>query len=168
MKRILVAIALVLIPVFAWAHGGGREIKGTIAKTTNNSVQVNSTTGKVETFTFTSRTKFTKGKVAGTAADMRIGSRAVLHLAKGGHVLEVQLPAERVGKLEGRIISRNVKKNQLKVEHGSVKGIMSATTMTFHVHDGKVSALPKNGARITAKLHASGSDYWLTDVKADQ
>jgi Cu/Ag efflux protein CusF len=168
MKRILATIAVVLIPVVAWAHGGGREIKGTIVKTTKNSVQVKSASGSVETFPLTPRTKFMKGKVAGAASDMRVGARAIVHLAKDGHVLEVQLPAEKVGTLQGRIVSRNVKKNELKVKHEDVKGIMSAMTMAFHVHDAKVSALPKNGTRITAQLHAAGGDYWLTDIKAVQ
>jgi Cu/Ag efflux protein CusF len=166
MKRILRIIAFALFPVFALAHGGGREIKGTIVKVTKNSVQVRSSAGNTETFTLTPRTRFTKGKVVGAASDMRVGARAIVHLAKDGHVLEVQLPAEKVGTLQGRIISRNVKKNELKVKHGEVKGIMSAMTTSFHVHDAKVSTLSKNGTKITAKLHASGGDSWLTDVKA--
>lgn len=166
MKRIGIIIAVAFLPIFAWAHGGGREIKGTIVKTTKDSVQLKDTSGKMEKFPLTPRTKFTKGKVAGKASDMRIGSRAIVHLATDGHVLEVQLPAEKVATLRGRIVSRDLKKNELKVDHGDVKGILSAMTRTFHVHDDKVSALPKNGTRITAKLHAAGGDYWLTDVKA--
>jgi Cu/Ag efflux protein CusF len=165
MKRLLAVIALAMTPLLMYAHGGGREVKGTISKTSKNSIQVKSTAGKLETFTLTPRTKFTKGKVQGAASDMRIGSRAIVHLAKDGHVLEVQLPAVKVGTLEGRIVSRDLKKNELKVAHGDVKGMTKAMTMAFHVHDAKVSALPKNGTRITAKLHASGGDYWLTDVK---
>jgi Cu/Ag efflux protein CusF len=168
MKRILTAVAIVLISPLGLAHGGGREIKGTILKITRSSVQVRSTSGKDESFTLTPRTRYTKGKTTGVASDMRVGARAIVHLAKDGHVLEVQLPAEKVGTLRGRIVSRNLKKNELKVKHEDVKGIMPAMTMAFHVHDAKVSALPKSGTRITAKLHASGGDYWLTDVKAVQ
>lgn len=166
MKRILVIVAVAFLPALGWAHGGGREIKGTIVKTTKDSVEVKDTSGKMEKFPLTPRTKFTKGKVKGAASDMRIGSRAIVHLATDGHVLEVQLPAEKVATLRGRIVSRDLKKNELKVEHGDVQGILSAMTKTFPVPDGKVSALPKNGTRITAKLHAAGGDYWLTDVKA--
>ena|SRR5687768_14518054 len=97
MKRILTAVAIVLISSLGWAHGGGREVKGTIFKITKSSVQVRSTSGKEESFTLTPRTRYTKGKTTGVASDMRIGARAIVHVARDGHVLEVQLPAEKVG-----------------------------------------------------------------------
>ena len=173
MKRMTTFLALTLFSLSLYAHGGGREIKGTILKTSKTSVQVKSTTGKVETFNLTTRTKFTKGKAPAKAADMKVGSRVIVHLAKDGHVLEVQLPSgktstEKVGTLKGKIVSRNTAKNELKVAHDDVKGIMAAMTMAYHVHDAKVSSLPKNGTRITAKLHADGERYWLSDVRRAQ
>lgn len=173
MKRTTALIALTLFSLSLYAHGGGREVKGTILKASKTFVQVKSTTGKVETFNLTTRTKFTKGKVPAKAADMKVGSRVIVHLAKDDHVLEVQLPSgkastEKIGTLQGRIVSRDPAKNELKVAHGEVKGIMAAMTMAYHVHDAKVSALPKNGTRITAKLHADEGKYWLSDVKTAQ
>lgn len=171
MKRLTTFVVLTLFAETVYGHGGGREIKGTIVKTTKASVQVKSTTGKVETLTLTPRTKFTKGETTAKPADMKVGSRVIVHLAKDGHVLEVQLPSgkttsEKVGRLEGKIVGRDTANNELKVAHGDVKGILAAMTKVYHVHDARVSALPGTGTRIAAKLHSDDGKYWLTDVRA--
>lgn len=74
--------------------------------------------------------------------------------------------AEKSGPLTGSIVSRDVAKNELTIAHGDVPGIMSAMTMNYVVRGEKVSALPKDGAKITATLHESDGTLWLTDVKA--
>jgi len=76
--------------------------------------------------------------------------------------------AEKSGKLEGTIVSRDSGKNELTVQHAEVKGVMGAMTMGYHVRGQKVSALPANGTKITATLHENNGAYWLTDVKASE
>src|SRR2546423_9376683 len=74
--------------------------------------------------------------------------------------------AEKSGRLEGTIVSRDASKNQLTVAHGDVAGLMSAMTMPYEVRGQHVASLPKDGAKITAVLHESNGALWLTDVKA--
>jgi Cu/Ag efflux protein CusF len=72
---------------------------------------------------------------------------------------------EKMGTLEGTIVSREAAKNEITVQHGEVKGVMGAMTMGYQVRGQKVESLPNNGIRITAMLHESNGTYWLTDVK---
>ena len=76
------------------------------------------------------------------------------------------IAAEKTGKLEGTIVSRDTAKNELTVQHGEVKGVMGVMTMGYPVRGQNVSTLPKDGSKITATLHESNGSYWLTDVKA--
>src|SRR5437868_2708530 len=75
-------------------------------------------------------------------------------------------PAEKSGALHGTIVGRDSKTNELTVAHEEVKDIMGAMTMSYAVRGAKVSALPKDGSRITATLHEVNGKYWLTDIKA--
>lgn len=73
--------------------------------------------------------------------------------------------AEKSGRLEGTIVSRNAAKNELTVAHGDVAGVMGAMTMPYEVRGQRVTSLPNDGAKIIATLHESNGSYWLTDVK---
>jgi Cu/Ag efflux protein CusF len=75
------------------------------------------------------------------------------------------MAAENSGRLTGVIVSRNAATNQLTVSHGAVIGLMGAMTMPYEVRGQKVTALPKDGTKITATLRESEGAYWLTDVK---
>src|SRR5437764_12608776 len=72
-------------------------------------------------------------------------------------LLVAALPAaaQKSGKLEGTVVGRDSAKNELTVQHGEVKGVMGPMTMGYEVRGQKVSALPANGAKITATLHES-------------
>jgi len=72
---------------------------------------------------------------------------------------------EKMGMLEGTIISRDMAKNEIIVQHGEVKGVMGAMTMGYQVRGQKVATLPKDGTKIGAMLHESNGTVWLTDVK---
>jgi Cu/Ag efflux protein CusF len=76
------------------------------------------------------------------------------------------MAAGKTGKLTGTIVSRDASANTLTVSHGDVSGVMGAMTMPYEVRGQKVTALPKNGAKITATLHEADGAYWLTDVMA--
>lgn len=75
------------------------------------------------------------------------------------------LAAEKSGRLEGTIVSRDSANNTLTVQHGEVQGVMGAMTMAYQVRGQKVATLPANGTKITAVLHEAGGEYWLTEVK---
>ena len=72
---------------------------------------------------------------------------------------------EKMGMLEGTIISRDIAKNEIIVQHGEVKGVMGAMTMGYQVRGQMVATLPKDGMKIAAILHESNGTLWLTDVK---
>ena len=93
MKRALLFCALLLAPQFLFAHGGLRDLKGTIAKISPASIVVTHTDGKTnETVALTNTTIYKVGSAGGTFADMRVGSRVVVHFGHDGKAMEVHLP----------------------------------------------------------------------------
>src|SRR5438105_2572030 len=89
-----------------------------------------------------------------------------IHFWFGLFLLALPLAAqEKMSMLEGTIISRDIAKNEIIVQHGEVKGLMGPMTMGYQVRGQKVATLPKDGTRIDAMLHESNGAYWLTDVK---
>jgi hypothetical protein len=93
MKRALLFCALLLAPHFLFAHGGLRDLKGTIAKISPAAIVVTHTDGKTnETIALTNATVYKVGTAAGSWSDMHIGSRVVVHLDHDGKAMEVHLP----------------------------------------------------------------------------
>ena len=92
-RKAFLFCALLLLPQFLFAHGGMRELKGTIAKISADSIVVTHTDGKTnETIALTNATTYKVGNAAGTWNDMRVGSRVVVHFGHDGKALEVHLP----------------------------------------------------------------------------
>src|SRR5436853_1887009 len=90
----------------------------------------------------------------------------IIHFWFGLFLLALPLAAqEKMSMLEGTIISRDIAKNEIIVQHGEVKGLMGPMTMGYQVRGQKVATLPKDGTRIDAMLHESNGTLWLTDVK---
>ena len=77
----------------------------------------------------------------------------------------VDVAGQKVYELRGKIVSRDRGDNTLKVDHEEIKGFMEAMTMDYSVRGAKVEALPPDGARVRAKLHAADDAYWLSDVQ---
>jgi len=93
MKRALLFCALFLAPHFLFAHGGLRDLKGTIASISPASIVVTHTDGKTnETVALTDATIYKVGSANGTFGDMRVGSRVVVHFGHDGKAMEVHLP----------------------------------------------------------------------------
>lgn len=93
MKRALLFCALLLVPHFLFAHGGLRDLKGTIAKVSAESIVVTHTDGKTnETVPLTNATLYKVGNANGAWSDMRVGSRVVVHFGHDGKAIEVHLP----------------------------------------------------------------------------
>lgn len=87
---------------------------------------------------------------------------AVLLVAAGAQA------AEKSGRLDGTIVGRDTKKNELTISHAAVPDLMGAMTMPYEVRGQRVDALPADGAQITATLHEADGNYWLTDVRAGE
>ncbi len=92
-RRALLFCALLLVPQFLFAHGGLRDLKGTIAKISATSIVVTHTDGKTnETVPLSNRTVYKVGNAAGTFDDMHVGARVVVHFGHDGKAMEVHLP----------------------------------------------------------------------------
>ena len=87
-------ILLALAPALVLAHGKG-HVKGTISAVGPDHLMVKGEDGKEVHIAVTSKTKFSKGRVAATAADAKVGSRVVVHLGDDGNAAEVQLPEDK-------------------------------------------------------------------------
>ncbi len=95
MKHIKAAIFAVLIPTIAFAHSGGRDIKGTITKVDRDVVVVKRADGQSEKVPLTSSTTYRVGNSPGQWQDMHPGSRVVVHLGHDGKAIEVHLPSKK-------------------------------------------------------------------------
>ncbi|GAC1396244.1 MAG: hypothetical protein NVSMB68_13040 [Thermoanaerobaculia bacterium] len=74
-------------------------------------------------------------------------------------------PGEKIYTLRGKILTRDSSDKTVRLDHDAIPGFMEAMTMDYSVRGANVSALPADGARVEARLHVTGSGYWLTDVK---
>ncbi len=93
MKRTALLLAFLLSSTILYAHGGMRELKGTIAKVAADSIVVTHTDGKTnETIALTTTTTYKAGSAPATWNDMRVGSRVVVHFGHDGKALEIHLP----------------------------------------------------------------------------
>jgi hypothetical protein len=94
MKRINAVLFALLLPALAAAHGGMREIKGTIVTIGRDSVVVKRVDGKNESVPLSASTTYRVGDAKGNRRDMRAGSRVVVHFGRDGKALEIHLPSK--------------------------------------------------------------------------
>jgi len=95
MNIIRAAVLAAIFPVIAFAHGGGRDIRGTILKFDQRVVVVKRVDGKTESVPLADSTVFRVGSTPGDWKSMREGSRVVVHIGHNGKAIEVQLPARK-------------------------------------------------------------------------
>ena len=76
----------------------------------------------------------------------------------------LSVSGEKLYDLKGKIVTRSAADNTLQIDHEAIPGFMDAMTMDYSVRGAKVAQLPPDGSRITAKLHATDTAYWITDV----
>jgi hypothetical protein len=74
-------------------------------------------------------------------------------------------PGEKLYTLRGVVLSRDVTRNSLNLDHERIPDFMEAMTMDYNVRGAKVEQLPADKTRIEAKLHVTERSYWITDVK---
>jgi hypothetical protein len=93
MKRTALLLLFLLSSSILYAHGGMRELKGTLAKIGADAIVVTHTDGKTnETIALTKATTYKAGSAPATWNDMRVGSRVVVHFGHDGKALEIHLP----------------------------------------------------------------------------
>ena len=95
MQTIKAALVVALFPVIALAHGGGRDIRGTIVKVEQNTLTIKRTGNVSEAVPLVASTTYRVGDAAGEWSDLRIGSRAVVHIGRDGKAIAVHLPAPK-------------------------------------------------------------------------
>jgi protein SCO1/2 len=74
-------------------------------------------------------------------------------------------PDQREYTLQGQVLSVTPNRQQATISHEEIKGLMSAMTMPYAVHDPKQLEGIAPGDLINAKLVVLTSDAYLTDVK---
>jgi len=95
LKVISSALFAVVVASAAFAHAGGRDIRGTIIRFDRRVVVVKRTDGKSETVPLASETAYRVGAAAGKWDDLRKGSRVVVHIGHDGNAIEIHLPARK-------------------------------------------------------------------------
>jgi len=81
----------ILLASIALAHEGHKHVMGTVAAVAADHLQVKTKDGKAVTVPLTKATHYLKGKAKAAPADVHIGDRVVVDLAKGGAAEEVRL-----------------------------------------------------------------------------
>jgi hypothetical protein len=90
----LLLAGAVLVPGVLLAHEGHHHVMGTVTAVDAIHVEVKTTDGKSSSVPLSAETKYykdSKGKVAGAASDLKVGSRVVIDLGKDGTAHEVRV-----------------------------------------------------------------------------
>jgi Cu/Ag efflux protein CusF len=67
-------------------------------------------------------------------------------------------------KLQGKVVSVDLRGKRLQVDHDAIPGFMSAMTMFYPVKDSRAIEGLKAGQPIAATVVVSGGTYWLEDI----
>ena len=94
-----------------------------------------------------------------------LATLVLLALACAKHEKPLSEKGEKLYTLKGKIVSRDVSINALRVDHQAIPGFMEAMTMDYPVRGANVAQLPPDNSKIEARLHVNDDRYWLTDVK---
>ena len=101
MRKVLGSLflaAAVLLPGVLLAHEGHHHVHvmGTVTAVDATHVEIQTKDGKSTSVPLSSATKYykgSKGKTAGAASDLKVGSRVMIDLAKDGTANKVLLPS---------------------------------------------------------------------------
>ncbi len=85
-RRVLL-IALAITPMIALAHGGLEHVRGTVAKISDQSVTVTTTTGKTVEVLLDAQTTYARAEKPIQKGDLKVGDRVVIHAAEKGETL---------------------------------------------------------------------------------
>jgi Domain of unknown function (DUF5666) len=80
--RWFLLLALAVAPGIVYAHGGLEHVRGTIAKVSDQSVTVTTTTGKTVEVLLDAQTTYSRAEKPIQKADLKVGDRVVIHAAE--------------------------------------------------------------------------------------
>jgi hypothetical protein len=100
MNIIRCVLFLALMQVLALAHGGLEHVRGTVAKVSDQSVTITTTTGKTVEVLLDAQTTYSHADKPIQKSDLKVGDRVVIHAAEKGttltaHTVEVGLSAKK-------------------------------------------------------------------------
>jgi len=87
-------VAALLSPVFAAAHEGGLDARGTVKEIGPDRLVLATADGAVRTFSIGEDTRFARGRAPVRVGDVRVGERVVVHARREGkqaHATNVRL-----------------------------------------------------------------------------
>lgn len=87
----ILTMAFILLASIALAHEGHKHLMGTVVAVTAKRIQVKTKDAKIVSVPLTKATHYFTGKKKATFADVHVGDRVVVDLAKGGAAEEVRL-----------------------------------------------------------------------------
>jgi uncharacterized protein (DUF2252 family) len=90
-RRALVAmagiVAMALMPMIVFAHGGEEHVIGTVTSISDTSVTVKTTAGKMVEVGFDTKTTFARAKQTIQKSDIKVGERIVIHAVEANEKL---------------------------------------------------------------------------------
>jgi hypothetical protein len=86
-RRLLLALAPILLAPIALAHGGLEHVRGTVAKVSDQSLTVTTTTGKTVEVLVDAQTTYARADKPIQKSDLKVGDRVVIHAAEKGTTL---------------------------------------------------------------------------------
>ncbi len=86
-RALLLALATLLSFSSAFAHGGLEHVRGTVAKISDQSVTVTTTTGKTVEVLLDAQTTYARADKPIQKGDLKVGDRVVIHAAEKGTTL---------------------------------------------------------------------------------
>jgi hypothetical protein len=99
-RRVLLALAPMLLSSLAFAHGGMEHVRGTVAKVSDQSVTVTTTDGKTVEVLLNTQTTFTRADKPIQKSGLKVGDRVVIHATEKdeiltAHTVEVGISAKK-------------------------------------------------------------------------
>lgn len=105
LKRIgvLSLSAVLAIAALAMAHEGHKHLMGTVVKLDTQQMVVKTTDGKTMSLSLNKDTKYSKGKAAAAATDLKVGDRVVVHAkSEVGKLTATEIRFSSVDKEKGQ------------------------------------------------------------------
>ena len=81
-RNLIAGLLLLCTSVLLHAHGGMIHVMGTVARTTDNSVTVETTDKKTIEVQLTDSTTYMNGSNPGSRKELKVGDRVVIHAVK--------------------------------------------------------------------------------------
>lgn len=95
----LLLAGAVLVPGVLLAHEGHRHVMGTVTAIDASHIEIKTKDGKSSSVPLSAATKYykgSKGKTAGAATDLKVGSRVTIDLAKDGTANSVRFSSGKI------------------------------------------------------------------------